>query len=67
MKYNCAAIAAFGRCQKAAENEKSPLRVRRPILPQHYIVVPSAMVGLTTEFGMGSGDPHLRGRTRKGH
>ena len=49
------------------DKKKSPLRVRRPILPHHYNVVPSAMVGLTTEFGMGSGDPHLRGRTREGH
>ena len=45
---------------------KRPARVRRPILPQPGAAVLSARAGLTSEFGTGSGDPRLHGRTRAG-
>ena len=46
--------------------QKCPARVRRPILPQASPAVLSARAGLTSEFGTGSGDPRLHGRTRAG-
>ena len=35
--------------------------------PTDYTAVLSAMAGLTTEFGMGSGDPCLHGRAHTGY
>ena len=46
--------------------KKRHARVRRPILPQPCAAVLSARAGLTSEFGTGSGDPRLHGRTRAG-
>ena len=43
-----------------------PARARRPVLPQTGSAVLWAMAGLAAEFGMGSGDPRLRGRARAG-
>jgi hypothetical protein len=51
----------------APQIKKCPARARRPILPQPSAVVLSAMMGLTTEFGTGSGDPHLHGHARARH
>lgn len=45
---------------------KRPPRARRPVLPQPGAAVLSAMAGLTAGFGMGPGDPRLRGRARGG-
>ena len=42
------------------------MRARRPTLPQPGAAVLSAMAGLTAGFGMGPGDPRLRGRARAG-
>ena len=42
------------------------MRAERPGLPWPDATVPSAMPGLTAEFGMGSGDPRLHGSARKG-
>ena len=44
--------------------QKRPLRARQPTLPQPGAAVLSAMRGLTSEFGTGSGDPRLHGRAR---
>ena len=53
--------------QETGENKKKRhARVRRPILPQPCAAVLSARAGLTSEFGTGSGDPRLHGRTRAG-
>lgn len=38
-----------------------------PYPPTDYTAVLSAKMGLTTEFGMESGDPHLYGRAHRGH
>ena len=43
-----------------------PARARRPVLPRTGSAVLWAMAGLAAEFGMGSGDPRLRGRARAG-
>ena len=43
--------------------ERDP-RAERPTLPQPCAAVLSAMRGLTSEFGMGSGDPPLQGSAR---
>lgn len=43
-----------------------PARARRPVLPRTRSAVLWAMAGLAAEFGMGSGDPRLRGRARAG-
>ena len=40
---------------------KYPEKAQRPSLAQPDAVLQSAMRGLTTEFGMGSGDPSLYG------
>ena len=50
----------------ACKQRKHPPRARRPILPRTDSAVLSAMAGLTSEFGMGSGDPRLHGRARGG-
>ena len=44
-----------------------PARVRQPTLPQPGAAVLSATAGLTSEFGTGSGDPRLHGRTHERH
>ncbi len=41
--------------------KKHPVCAERPDLPWPCATVPSAMRGLTAEFGMGSGDPPLHG------
>ena len=51
---------------RGGSNGKRPPRVRRPSLPQPGAAVLSARAGLTAEFGTGSGDPRLHGRTRGG-
>ena len=43
-----------------------PARARHPVLPRTGSAVLWAMAGLAAEFGMGSGDPRLRGRARAG-
>ena len=57
-----------GLFSKKSEGEEKgrPPRARRPILPRADPAVLSAMGGLTAEFGMGSGDPRLRGRAHAG-
>ena len=50
----------------ALPGRKRPARARRPGLPQPGAAVLSAMAGLTAGFGMGPGDPRLRGRARAG-
>lgn len=51
---------------RAPEHSKRPARARRPGLPRAGPAVLSAMAGLTAGFGMGPGDPRLRGRARAG-
>ena len=55
-----------GRPTAALDVEKRPTRARQPPLPQPGAAVLSARAGLTAEFGTGSGDPRLHGRTRAG-
>ena len=50
-----------------SDMKKCPTRVRQPTLPQPGAAVLSATAGLTSEFGTGSGDPRLHGRTRGRH
>ena len=54
------------RLVRGPAERKHPPRARRPILPRTDSAVLSAMAGLTSEFGMGSGDPRLHGRARGG-
>ena len=51
---------------RAPRCSKRPARARRPGLPRACPAVLSAMAGLTAGFGMGPGDPRLRGRARAG-
>ena len=52
--------------RRAPRRRKRPARARRPGLPRAGPAVLSAMAGLTAGFGMGPGDPRLRGRARAG-
>ena len=54
------------RCDRGPlETKRASFASATPYPPTDYSAVLSAMVGLTSEFGMGSGDPHLHGRARK--
>ena len=48
-------------------NKKMPCMSRTSYPPTDYTAVLSAMRGLTTEFGMGSGDPSLYGSAHTRH
>ena len=50
----------------ALRKGKHPPWARRPVLPRPRAAVLSAMGGLTAGFGMGPGDPPLRGRAHGG-
>ena len=50
----------------ALRKGKHPPWARRPVLPRPCAAVLSAMGGLTAGFGMGPGDPPLRGRAHGG-
>lgn len=54
------------RAPQGPQRSKRPARARRPGLPRAGPAVLSAMAGLTAGFGMGPGDPRLRGRARAG-
>ena len=54
------------RAPQGPQGRKRPARARRPGLPRAGPAVLSAMAGLTAGFGMGPGDPRLRGRARAG-
>ena len=63
---HAARLRTSPRARNRASIEKRPPRARRPALPQPRAAVLSAKAGLTAGFGMGPGDPRLRGRARGG-
>ena len=59
-------VANGERLSLPAVQKKHPPWARRPTLPRTSSAVLSAMGGLTAGFGMGPGDPPLRGRAHGG-